>query len=394
MAAAAELRADDYSMTLADGSVHSAAQEFAWMLRHDLPMRTLKSRDIAIGDTGDGAVVRSEIEVSSGHPDDWWAALFQWTLTLKKHGGRWRATRSIVERRGEPQAKRGPGRRLAGFVAGRARRLARSARRFASGPPASFQGLAFLPHRPDSDYVLDFPEQPAGAPADLPLPPRSLWLGYNYPVHGERNVARMLEIVTASGFALGQGDRVLDFGCGAGRLIRHLAGFADRCEIWGTDISAEHINWCRQYLSPPFHFATTTKVPHLPFEDRSFNLIYCGSVFTHIDDLADAWLLELHRILAPRGRLYLTLHDERTIALFEEPRYRDVPFVRRITKEETYRKGKNGAAMFTVERDDHSQVFYDSRFFARMLSPMFDIVSVTPEAYFYQTAYCLKRRGS
>ena len=80
--------------------------------------------------------------------------------------------------------------------------------------------------------------------------------------------------------------------------------------------------------------------------------------------------------------------------MFEEPRYRDVPFVRRITREATFQKAKGRAAMFTVERDDHSQVFYDSRFFAGMLSPMFDIASVTPEAYFYQTAYCLKRRGS
>jgi hypothetical protein len=49
--------------------------------------------------------------------------------------------------------------------------------------------------------------------------------------------------------------------------------------------------------------------------------------------------------------------------------------------------------MFTVGRDEESQVFYDSSFFARMVEPMFEIISVTPEAYFYQTAWLLKRRG-
>ena len=34
-----------------------------------------------------------------------------------------------------------------------------------------------------------------------------------------------------------------------------------------------------------------------------FDLVYATSVFTHIGDLWSDWLLELHRILAPGGRL-------------------------------------------------------------------------------------------
>jgi ubiquinone/menaquinone biosynthesis C-methylase UbiE len=59
--------------------------------------------------------------------------------------------------------------------------------------------------------------------------------------------------------------------------------------------------------------------PELRYNDNSatpalrgqyFDLIYCGSVFTHIDDLADAWLLELRRITRPGGRIYVTVHDK------------------------------------------------------------------------------------
>jgi ubiquinone/menaquinone biosynthesis C-methylase UbiE len=219
-----------------------------------------------------------------------------------------------------------------------------------------------------------------------------LWLGYNYPAHGRVHVDKMLELVYASGLSFGVGDRILDLGCGAGRMIRHLTDLAETCEVWGTDISAEHIYWCKQHLSPPFNFATTTKIPHLPFEDRSFKLIYCGSVFTHIDDLADAWLLELKRILAPEGRLYLTLHDNHTIELFESGRHDSAEIVRRIKSREVYQRAKGSFGMFTAGRDNDSQVFYDVGYFSRMLRPTFDILSVTPEAYFYQTAFLLKRK--
>jgi len=90
-------------------------------------------------------------------------------------------------------------------------------------------------------------------------------------------------------------------------MIRWLARFAAECQIWGVDISARHIVSCQENLNPPFNFATVTTQPHLPFEDRYFDLIYCASVFTHIDDLADAWLLELKRVTHPGGRAYITL---------------------------------------------------------------------------------------
>jgi ubiquinone/menaquinone biosynthesis C-methylase UbiE len=203
----------------------------------------------------------------------------------------------------------------------------------------------------------------------------------------------MLDIAEGSGLRLGEGDRILDLGCGAGRMIRHLRHLSARCEIWGTDISAAHITWCKHHLAPPFHFATTTKVPHLPFEDRSFSLIYCGSLFTHIDDLADAWLLELKRILKPGGRLYVTLHDEETIRLFESPRFRHAPIVKMIKASPTWATAAGEFGMFTIGRDEDSQVFYRRAYFERMAaSAGLDVLSVTQEAYFYQTAYLLARK--
>jgi hypothetical protein len=50
-------------------------------------------------------------------------------------------------------------------------------------------------------------------------------------------------------------------------------------------------------------------------------------VFTHIDDLADAWLLELKRILRPGGRLYITVLDKNSLQSLIN-RYSDYPFGR------------------------------------------------------------------
>ena len=83
----------------------------------------------------------------------------------------------------------------------------------------------------------------------------------------------------------------MELGCAAGRVIRHLNELAASREIWGVDFAAAATMWCEENLSPPLHFATTTVVPHLPFKDEYFDLVYAGSVFTHIDELTFAGLL-------------------------------------------------------------------------------------------------------
>ncbi len=59
-------------------------------------------------------------------------------------------------------------------------------------------------------------------------------------------------------------------------------------------------------------------LPHLPFRDDKFSLIYALSVMTHTGYLQDMWLLELSRILRPGGVMVLTIHDEETIEYYKE----------------------------------------------------------------------------
>jgi SAM-dependent methyltransferase len=107
-----------------------------------------------------------------------------------------------------------------------------------------------------------------------------------------------------------EGKRILDFGCGAGRSIRHLRGLVRNGEIWGCDIDPACIAWCSEHLGPSISFVASGSDPPLPFEQEKFDLVYALSVFTHIDRLWASWLLELHRILAPGGFLVATIMSE------------------------------------------------------------------------------------
>ena len=49
--------------------------------------------------------------------------------------------------------------------------------------------------------------------------------------------------------------------------------------------------------------------------------------------------------------------------------------------------------MFTVGRDEASQVYYHTDFFREKAGHAFEVVSRTEEAYLYQTAYVLRRKG-
>jgi SAM-dependent methyltransferase len=250
------------------------------------------------------------------------------------------------------------------------------------------------------------PVTTGGDGSSLPIPPKE-WFLYGgseegFIASGKANAGTIRRVAEASGFSFQTARRILDFGCADGRIIRWFHDLKD-CEVWGVDLLGEYILLCQQYLSPPFKFATNTSEPHLPFEDRSFDLIYACSVFTHIADLADAWLLELRRILRPGGRLFITVHDDRSIEMCLDPetirRYPHLAPVRDILLDLERQNPFVGTnySMFTVFRSPGSgrhreaQVFYKTDYLKEHLASMFNVHSITLEAYSeFQSAYLLE----
>ena len=114
------------------------------------------------------------------------------------------------------------------------------------------------------------------------------------------------------GIGLENASRVLDFGCGSGRTLAWLIEQYPATQFYGADVDKEAIEWCRRNLAGA-KYVSNSADPPLPFEASYFDVIYCISVFTHLDEgKQDLWLAEMKRILKPGGALVLTVHGERT----------------------------------------------------------------------------------
>jgi SAM-dependent methyltransferase len=255
--------------------------------------------------------------------------------------------------------------------------------------------------------ILILKPQPSAFERDLPVPPNTFWEGYGpdeaaYLESGREHTAAMLGALGAAGAEPEGFARVLDFGCAAGRMLRWYPS-ADGAERWGCDIKGATIAWCQQNLSPPMQFVATTTFPHLPFEDGYFDLVYCGSIFTHIIDLPDAWFLELRRAIRTGGFGYVTVFDKHALDLVLDPPA-DAPrapdWFSRQLRDFDDRTGAFSAdfAYFSVDQGPAwsgmpvPQVCYDIDFLTRRWSRLVDIVSVTPEAYAYQTGVLFRKR--
>ena len=265
--------------------------------------------------------------------------------------------------------------------------------------PKSKKGspVLFFPYEPGaSHYILRKTAEPIPEGASMPVPPSDRWISKKYGKtveeylsSGKRDMEEMCDILSQSGVSLESSGRILEFGCGNGRMIRWLEGMAKKGEVWGTDIDATRVFWCKQNLSPSFRFITTTFVPHLPFEDHYFGFIYAGSVFSHIDDLADTWFAELRRVLRPGGTLFITVHLKNDLAVLKREEYRDTGLARRLRRFSEHERSDFN--MFTIGRAEQSFVFYDIDYLRRSLEPFFRILSVTEEVRLYQNALLLER---
>jgi len=105
------------------------------------------------------------------------------------------------------------------------------------------------------------------------------------------------------------GDRILDYGCGNGRLLELLNGLDT--EYFGVDISQKLIEVASsRYQGSKIHFQKIgSSQVILPFSDSYFNTIYCIAVFHHIPDSQYRLSLikELQRVLEPGGHIIITV---------------------------------------------------------------------------------------
>jgi SAM-dependent methyltransferase len=173
----------------------------------------------------------------------------------------------------------------------------------------------------------------------LRLPPKNLrWGGPRYlddEFYMKSSENRVKLLADLCGFS--KNSRVLDIGCGQGCLLTGiLSVYGEIKEYVGLDVHQASIDWTSKNLSsqsPPVSFKllnifnerynpdgeAITKEVHFPVPDRRFDTIVLVSVFSHmrLKDI-QAYLKEIERVLAVKGKVFLTLFVEHGVPEEEE----------------------------------------------------------------------------
>ena len=95
------------------------------------------------------------------------------------------------------------------------------------------------------------------------------------------------------------GERILDIGCGTGRLTAEIMTPVDSAHVVGIDQSAAMLAEARRH-SPSLGFAQADATA-LPFL-TTFDAVFSTAAFHWVADHSRLFL-EIHRVLAPGGRL-------------------------------------------------------------------------------------------
>jgi len=101
--------------------------------------------------------------------------------------------------------------------------------------------------------------------------------------------------------------RVLDYGCGWGRIMRLMLRYVPAGQIYGLDPWDTSIALCRDHRCPG-HLDSCDYVPQSLPLTGPFDLIYAFSVFTHLSEkTANAIMTLLRDYIAAEGLLAITI---------------------------------------------------------------------------------------
>lgn len=102
--------------------------------------------------------------------------------------------------------------------------------------------------------------------------------------------------------------RILDLPCGHGRVLRYLKAAFPHAEITAGDILRDGVDFNASTFGaiPVYSHDDPMKIP---LKHGAFDLIWVGSLFTHLDpDIWPIWLSALCSFLSSRGTLVFTTH--------------------------------------------------------------------------------------
>lgn len=124
-------------------------------------------------------------------------------------------------------------------------------------------------------------------------------------------------------------NRLLDIGCGAGKIAIYLKEATGAGEVYGVEIAEKQVETARE--NGVQALSMDVGLERLPFDDDFFDAIFCGEVIEHLVD-TDHLLDEIYRTLSPKGVCVLTTpnlaawYNRATLFLGYQPFFTQVSF--------------------------------------------------------------------
>jgi 2-polyprenyl-6-hydroxyphenyl methylase/3-demethylubiquinone-9 3-methyltransferase len=100
------------------------------------------------------------------------------------------------------------------------------------------------------------------------------------------------------------GITILDFGCGAGQILKEIQKINPGAKLIGLDVSEKALGEAKKEL-PSAEFHQIKDGEKVPIQDNSIDFIFSSEVIEHIYDTENA-ISEMSRILKPGGKLLIT----------------------------------------------------------------------------------------
>jgi SAM-dependent methyltransferase len=99
-------------------------------------------------------------------------------------------------------------------------------------------------------------------------------------------------------------------------VVRLLAAWRPEVRWIGCDPNQDAIAWAQAHI-PGVEWFASPQWPPLPLDDGSLDLAYAISIWSHFgENAALRWFAEMHRLVAPGGRLVFTAHGLHSIGDF------------------------------------------------------------------------------
>ena len=128
----------------------------------------------------------------------------------------------------------------------------------------------------------------------------------NNPNKFQEETDYFIDIFRNSGY-VSSNSKVLDFGCGMGRISKELI-VTFNCDVIGVDISPSMRNFANLYVGNPRKFKAVESYS----ESESINIAFCILVLQHVEN-PQKEIDNLYNVIKPNGYLVLVNENKRLV---------------------------------------------------------------------------------